>query len=478
MVVVGGRARRTSNRNSFRGGGGRDPRDSWCEQIALQPTSASTPNSSMPKGAASSIAAESERSDAEQFSKWCKAAAPGEWVVYGVEPAEVGLANLATAQAQLKSAEAAFSAENKKSGTDAKLSSDYARKVQLYRQHASQDALRENDRIIKADQTRLQKAWQTARDEAEAKRAAVEDAQAALRRADVKPVLKRGDLNEWDDFKLMSPVVIKEGNRYRMWYVGCHFIAGEYTCGVGHAQSRDGLVWQKSPAPVLLADDPNASQDLHSITLVRVNGGYLMWYAFDSSLGHECATLDLATSRDGLSWQPQGEVLRANCSSYGRLWPSAFYDGKNIHLWYTDYDSAPSGSLMHATSIDGKNWKADGATSIAALGIAPRRIWVLPDHAGGNSALFAAPRRHFGMLRSSDLKTWQMSDRPPKIAVSKGRGYYGGWMDYAGTSLDEVELEAPAAIAEPSALWIWAGVLSADGDRAEIMLAVQKEGAR
>lgn len=57
-------------------------------------------------------------------------------------------------------------------------------------------------------------------------------------------MVSRDRLNEWDDFKVGSPVVMDEGgsgrtwygaktsSRYRMWYRGCHFVVHEYTCGV------------------------------------------------------------------------------------------------------------------------------------------------------------------------------------------------------------------------------------------------------
>src|SRR5204863_10121161 len=83
------------------------------------------------------------------------------------------------------------------------------------------------------------------------------------------PVLSRGDLDSWDGFKVGSPVVmasprgwlgLRPRARYRMWYRGCHFIPGEYTCGVGHAVSPDGVHWEKTPAPVLELPDARESK--------------------------------------------------------------------------------------------------------------------------------------------------------------------------------------------------------------------------
>lgn len=390
----------------------------------------------------SPAAKDSARVDGLDFLAQCQAAAPGQVITYGTQSVDAVRARIAQAKARWESARA-----------DSQAAYNFYNK-QLSRESATHDA---------AAVAAAKEAFRAAERKGNDEYARYMEAQRRLGQAgrpEIKPVLQRGELNEWDDFKVMSPVVMKEGSRYRMWYVGCHFIGDEYTCGVGHAQSRDGVLWEKSPAPVLVVDDPDTSQYLNSITIVRSGDRYLMWYAFDSSLGHDCTILDLATSPDGLSWQPEGTVLRANCKSYAHLWPSAFYDGKTLHLWYADYDSSASGFLMHATSTNGKDWISAGSTSIATLGIDPRRIWVLPDRAGAYSALFVAPKWHFGMLRSADLKTWQASDRAPKLPKT----------------LDQVELESPAAIGEPSALWVWVGVPS-NNDGA-ITLAVQKEGTQ
>jgi hypothetical protein len=398
-----------------------------------------TPSPTSSPAAASSAATDSER--ARQFLEMCNAAVPGQWVVSGDESARIAQANIERAQAEFESAKASAQATEKKWA----LSTGRADRSVVAANRAAADSA---EKILNAKGT------------------AVGVAQTALRQAQLhpafKPVLDRGELSAWDDFEAMSPVVIKEGSRYRMWYIGCHFLGDDYTCAIGHAQSRDGVSWQKSPAPVLAIDDPAVSQYLQSITLVRTADKYLMWYAFDSSSGHDCTVLDLATSLDGLSWQREGTVLSVNCGQYVHLWPSAVYDGKLFHLWYADFDSSPSGMLMHATSSSGKDWQGAGSTSIASLGVNPRRIWILPDRTNGYRALFAAPKAHFGMLRSADLATWQVSDAAPKLPQA--------------LDTREVELDAPAAIVEPEALRVWVGVSAKDGGA--IALAFQKGGAR
>jgi hypothetical protein len=254
-----------------------------------------------------------------------------------------------------------------------------------------------------------------------------------------------------------------------MWYGGGHFIGDDYNCGVGHAESTDAVTWKKLRGPVLTIEDRAASQDLHSIAVVRAGDRYLMWYALNSKplAGNDCATLYLATSRDGLAWKPEGLVLKANCQNAGFLAQSAFYDGKNLHLWYADYDSSANGVLTHLTSADGKNWVKAGSTDIGTLSTDPGRLWVMPDQAAGYRALFAAPDQsgYFGMLQSVDGNVWKTGGDAPKLADMFKSG-------------DDGKPEAPAELVEAAGIWMWFAVPNTRDGSEEIALAFQKEAPR
>jgi hypothetical protein len=382
--------------------------------------------------------------DAKDFVQYRKRAAPGEWIVYGIEPLESARTKLAEAQVQMKSAQAAMWAADKR--------------LTLSRGKPSEDAVVAEFRAARDESDAKGKAYETAEKE-------FSDARSPV----VKPVIERGAVHDWDGFKVMSPVVIKEGSRYRMWYVGCHFIGDEYTCGIGHAQSGDGITWKKSLGPVVSIADPATSQDLHSIAVVRSGDEYLMWYAIDSNLlaGNDCSTLNFATSRDGLAWKPQGLVLSANCQNIAHLWQSAFSDGKTIHLWYADYDASANGSLMHLISSDGKNWQKAGSTDIGTLGKDPRRLWVVPDHSAGYRALFAAHDKsgNFGMLQSPDGNSWKIVGDAPKLTNMFSSG-------------DDGKPEAPVEIVESAGTWMWFAVPNSRDGSEEIALAFQKRAQR
>jgi hypothetical protein len=174
-----------------------------------------------------------------------------------------------------------------------------------------------------------------------------------------------------------------------------------------------------------------------------------------------CGLLNLATSKDGLAWEPQGVVLRTNCERTAHLWPSVFNDGKTLHLWYVDRDSVRG--LVHLTSTDGRKWQPAAASfdKVSDQG----RIWVMGERAGAYRALFArrSPPWRFEALRSSDLDAWQVATEklPLSDAVfSAGRP------------------EAPAALLDSSGLWMWFAFRATGVRPPAIALAFEREEGR
>lgn len=286
------------------------------------------------------------------------------------------------------------------------------------------------------------------------------------------PVLVRGKQGSWDDFKVGSPVVLEEGGRLRMWYRGCHFIGEEYTCAIGHAVSPDGVIWKKSPDPVLVIGDTARSGLLDTIALLHAGDeGYMMWYSLSSDwfAGRMYATIYLATSKDGLNWRQEGAVLRA-LRKGTTIAPTAFYDGETFHLWYVDSTSEDKPkALMHVTSSDGRKWQVAGWTFLNTLGVNPDRLWILSDRGGGYRGLFAYPSGEqgekgiFGTLVSADGNTWEKSEE-------KSEG-----MDVVAGPLEKgVTADAPAALPLPEGLWLW--FVLRPGDGAETINAAYRKG--
>lgn len=288
------------------------------------------------------------------------------------------------------------------------------------------------------------------------------------------PVLSRGALDVWDDFKVGSPVVLREGGplrkRFRMWYRGCHFIGDEYTCGVGSAISREGIVWEKSSGPLLEPEDEIDRERLDTIALVRVGDRTYLWYSVSMDVHTERpAIIVLATSEDGTAWKIAGPVLSAVSARTTRIELSALHDGKRFHLWYVDA-ATPTGKpeLLHVTSPDGRKWQIAGSTSIDGLGLNPGRVWVVPDGRGGYLGRFAYGRNLqykkglFGSLESSDGNLWRLRDEDPKLRL---------------TLLENgVIADAPAVLSDGDSLWMWFVLRPQDGAES-IGAAFMKEPA-
>lgn len=271
------------------------------------------------------------------------------------------------------------------------------------------------------------------------------------------PVLVRSALWQWDDFKVGSPVVFKEGSGYRMWYRGCHFIGKEYTCGIGHATSKDGIFWVKSEEPVFVPEKDFDSKRLNTLAVVRAGNRYLMWYSVDADwIRNRPTAVYMATSADGLSWQKAGMVLEAISEGTMSIQHAAFYDGKRFHLWYVDIPASDGvKALVHVTSPDGNDWQVVGFTRLDTLGVDPGRIALRPDGNGGYRAIFTYPPREqhirglFSTLTSKDGNDWDRPDRGKSLV-----------RDVLGR---EVFADSPVGIWEAGGLRIWFVLKPDDG---------------
>lgn len=281
------------------------------------------------------------------------------------------------------------------------------------------------------------------------------------------PVLQTGELGDWDDFKVGAPIVIKDGDHFRMWYRACHFIMTDYTCGVGHAASKDGVLWEKSPAPVFVPENSHERERLDSLAIVRAAGQYWMWYSVrpDQLNGQPYATIHLATSPDGLSWSSGEAVLRALSEYSGSLEPAAYYDGKLFHLWYIDYPSDEQPAILHLTSTDGKQWQTSGSTLLSVLQTDVNRLSVVSDGHGGYRAVYAYTGRErnvgvFDALLSSDGNQWQRAAAGPKL-------------EYRDASAGRASPLTPSVLTSAEGEWVWYALQPPSGAQ-EIGLAFLK----
>ncbi len=219
------------------------------------------------------------------------------------------------------------------------------------------------------------------------------------------PVLTNGSGGAWDETRVVSATVVKDGaSDYKMWYAGVN-AAGIYA--IGYATSSDGVNWNKDGSnPVLTKGAPSAwdSQYVREPSVINVGGTYHMWYAGTAKwpyfrVGH-------ATSPDGINWTKDAgnPVLTPTAGTWDAnevYAPSVVANGSDYEMFYSG-NAGGRWVTGHATASNANGpWTKD-ANAIITLDATG---W----EAGGDSADYV------GALL--DGTTW-------KVFYSSGTGGY------------------------------------------------------
>jgi hypothetical protein len=128
------------------------------------------------------------------------------------------------------------------------------------------------------------------------------------------PILER---NAVDPYLTASPCVLKDGGRWRMWYVsgtGWSPTGGEplHRYRIEYAESADGLEWDRDGTVCI----DYASEDEYAISrpcVVPGSNGYQMWFA---SRGDRYR-LGYAESDDGVAWRRDDDSAGIGSSDDG-----------------------------------------------------------------------------------------------------------------------------------------------------------------
>jgi predicted GH43/DUF377 family glycosyl hydrolase len=157
-------------------------------------------------------------------------------------------------------------------------------------------------------------------------------------RMSAKPVLS-AEL-PWEKVAVMCPHVIYDDKNklYRLWYSG-----GEQhePNAIGYATSKDGLAWTKHPDNPIFRPDPKSNWEKERVTACQVihdGDGYLMFYIGFRDVEH--AQIGIARSKDGITgWQRHSAnpIIRPAKDQWDHdavYKPFAIYDGKKWLLWY------------------------------------------------------------------------------------------------------------------------------------------------
>lgn len=173
---------------------------------------------------------------------------------------------------------------------------------------------------------------------------------------DGEPVFTPGPHLAFDRHSVAHPMVIRDRDRYLMWYGGADGLDATRDIRIeriGLASSTDGIHWTRlnGGQPVVEIGDDGEADSIQAIgaTVVRApEGGYTMWYgAYDGA-----HSIVAARSADGIQW------TKMPVTGFGpgqALGPSAVYTGG---AYYMQYSILVGGAwtLVAARSPDGIAW--------------------------------------------------------------------------------------------------------------------------
>ncbi|HHL40864.1 MAG TPA: hypothetical protein ENJ37_10190 [Deltaproteobacteria bacterium] len=154
------------------------------------------------------------------------------------------------------------------------------------------------------------------------------------------PVLGPGEAGGFDDTYIGYPMVMKEGDRYRLWYAGSDRY-GQWK--IGYAESTDGIEWSRLLGPVLDLGE-EGSWDSMSVSYPRVvkfAGRYLLFYGGTDG---GALRIGLATSEDGIFWERSAGTAILEPGEKGSwdgasvLGPMPLVEDGRIRLWFTAFD--------------------------------------------------------------------------------------------------------------------------------------------
>ena len=157
------------------------------------------------------------------------------------------------------------------------------------------------------------------------------------------PVVGPGGPGAWDGAGVLAPVVLLEGNTFRMWYQGWD---GSFS-SIGYATSTDGIAWTKHPGnPVLTHGGSPTDFDFLTAgepACVRTGDWLHMYYTAVS--GADRLSIGYARSADGLVWvkSSSNPVLTPGFAAWEAVSVAASFvstEGTRLDLYYSGLDAA------------------------------------------------------------------------------------------------------------------------------------------
>ncbi|MEO0091844.1 MAG: T9SS type A sorting domain-containing protein [candidate division WOR-3 bacterium] len=162
------------------------------------------------------------------------------------------------------------------------------------------------------------------------------------------PLLTKGDSTSWEGKWIESPAVLYDNGIFKMWYTGVGY---DWKIKIGYATSADGITWTKYPQnPVFDVGEQGSWDDFWvGVPAVIKNGNrFEMWYSALSQADlsnnrYDTIRIGYAYSTDGINWtRYSGNPVLSTLTppynpavdSNGPWAPDVVFDGSSYHMWY------------------------------------------------------------------------------------------------------------------------------------------------
>lgn len=162
-------------------------------------------------------------------------------------------------------------------------------------------------------------------------------------------VLGRGDEGTCDAEGVCSPVVLYEGDVFKMWYGAIPKDRDEHgttrLIHIAYAESTDGVAWRKR-GKVLSPGDRNSfdARWIYPGSVVRDGDMYHLWYTADDDLRRVYA-IGYATSPDGIVWEKHDKVAGGTSAFDHAVCPSVVWNVHEHRMWYQTWEGLACADL-------------------------------------------------------------------------------------------------------------------------------------
>ena len=233
------------------------------------------------------------------------------------------------------------------------------------------------------------------------------------------PIFSGTGRETWDNQIRERGYIIKEDHTYKMWFSGYNgdISSPKY---LGYATSSDGISWTRHADPIF---DKKWTED---IFVIKNKKTYYMFAEGENDIAH------LLTSKDGLTWTEQGNLVIKKTNGetipppYGT--PVIWIENKKWYLFYEKNDlgiwAATSNDLINWTNIVDEPVIKMGPTEYDAGAVAANQIikhkekYYLYYH-GSTNPNWADPNENAlwtsSVAMSKDLINWKKYPKNPII---------------------------------------------------------------